>query len=153
MGTLIAVMHGQSWSAGRRSRLAPSPQSAVIRGESLSIATPVEVCLSRDIDGTFSNFSIYTYTHTHTHTHTYTTQQVAGMLFVDFVGNSIKSRNFNMHIIFFFPKHVLAYVIRQDPFFKSRYDLSVLEGNLLASLQYFEGDAPLVKKKKSILLF
>ena len=68
MGTLIAVMHGQSWSAGRRSRLASSPQSAVIRGESLSIATPVEVCLSRDTDGTFSNFSIYTYTHTHTHT-------------------------------------------------------------------------------------
>lgn len=80
--------------------------------------------------------------HIHTHIH-YTTQQVAGMLFVDFVGNSIKSRNFNMH--FFFPKHVLAYVIRRYPFL-SRYDLSVLEGNLLASLQYFEGDAPLWKK-------
>lgn len=45
----------------------PSPQTAVIRGGSLSIAQPVEGCSPRDTDEKVSNFSMYTYTYTHIH--------------------------------------------------------------------------------------
>jgi len=52
-------------------------------------------------------------------------------------------------LIIFFSETWLGVCYKARFIFLSRYDLSVLQGNLLASLQYFEGDKTSAKKKRN----
>lgn len=108
----------------------PSPQSAVIRGDSLSIGPPVEACSPRDTHSDVSSFSMYTYIHTYTNT--YRTQQVAG--------NVVRCFKSGTQL-----KRFTAYGMKYHPIFCSIAASMFLKPILSLSPECFERDKRLNK--------